>query len=124
MEYTNDQEAMRRNMLGDLAADMIDKIALTLEADPAYVEQMETFIESASTVELAMFNLADILMQIAIAENEPRLSYASIAVLMTSGGMFDDFDNYTWSELMDHAETVWASWEEAVADIATEGFTS
>lgn len=122
----DENENIRREVLGDIAADLIDELARrkTENVNPEVMEDFRDFIEEADPDQLQLMNLAQMFMEIAIATNEKRLAYASCAVLALSGvlnGMIPEGD---WTAAMDYAEYVWqetkSSFDELVSDQVTK----
>lgn len=116
-------EALRREIIGDFAADTIDAL---IDASPAGKEtndELDAKIAALSPIQKILLNLSDVWMQVAIAEDEPRLAYASVAALSICN-LDDQFDLFTWEDIMDYSEHVWDSIQDKMGDLALKGFTA
>lgn len=121
-DNTNSEDPKRREVLGDVAADLIDEMARRKAAtvNPEVRDDFFEFIEEADEDQMMLLNLSQMFMELAIANNEKRLVYASAGCLAVSGALDGHIEAGNWSGAMDYADKVWNEAMSTVNEIIEE----
>ena len=116
-------EQYRREILGDVAADLINELAEIKgkNIDPEIAARLNEFTDQADEDQLGYMNLAQMFMELAIAKNEKRLTYAAAAMLALSGAL-EEVGNTgvaggDWTDAMDYAEVLWRAVELSINEL-------
>ena len=116
-------EQYRREILGDVAADLINELAEIKgkNIDPEIAARLNEFTDQADEDQLGYMNLAQMFMELAIAKNEKRLTYAAAAMLALSGAL-EEVGNTgvaggDWTDAMDYAEVLWRAVEHSINEL-------
>lgn len=117
-----DLPGIRREILGDIATDLIDEAARRRIASvpEEQIEDFRNFIEEADGQQMYLLNLSQMFMEVGLASNEPRLAYASCAVMALSGALDGVIPEGDWETVMRYAEHAWEEAKGLVDEVVSE----
>ena len=115
-------DEIRREILGELNADLIDEAARRKfkEIDPEIIDEFHDFVQSADDSQMFLLNLSQMWMEIGLSMDDKRMAYASCAALALSGALDKSIDEGDWGTVMDYAEAAWESAQRLMSSVIDE----
>lgn len=119
------EDPKRREVLGDVAADLIDEMARRKGETirPEIREDFMEFLEEIDEDQANLLNMSQMFVELAIASGEKRLVYASCAALALSGALDGTIEAGNWKAVMDYGDHVWEEAMKTVNEIISEQIT-